>query len=157
MGTYIRQLSALDTLQSGDNIAVGSGSNGDDRRAALSTLLSYLQSNLVIVDALAFAEYTTQYAAPSATGQTIQVTDTDDNTHLIVTPVAGYAAMTITLPTSTNLVDKQDFLCNITQNVTTLTVAGNGATVVGAPTSITANDFFRLKYDLAGTTWYRVG
>ncbi|MGW8300427.1 MAG: hypothetical protein ACWGNO_00080 [Desulfobacterales bacterium] len=157
MGQYINQLNALDTLQSGDNIAVGSGSYGDDRRAALTTLLSYLQSNLTIVDALAFAEYTTQYAAPSATGQNIQVTDTDDNTHLIITPVAGYAAMTITLPTSTNLVDKQDFLCNITQNVTTLTVAGNGATVVGAPTTITANDFFRLKYDENGTTWYRVG
>lgn len=157
MGQYINQLSALDTLASGDNIAVGSASYGDDRRAALSVLLTYLQNNLTTTDALAFAEYLTQYAAPSATGQNIQVTDADDNIHLIVTPVAGYAAMTITLPTSTNCVDKQDILVNITQNVTTLTVAGNGATVVGAPTSITANDFFRLKYDLAGTTWYRAG
>lgn len=157
MGSYINQLSVLDALNAGDNLAFGSSKNGDDRRAALTTLLSYLQSNLVIIDALAFAEYLTQYAAPAATGQNIQVTDTDDNTHLIVTPVAGYAAMTITLPTSTNLIDKQDFLCNITQAVTTLTVAGNGATVVGAPTTITANDFFRLKYDLAGNTWYRVG
>lgn len=157
MGTYINQLNSVSSLTGGDNFAVGSSANGDDRRAALSTLVTYLQGALSIVDALAFAEYQTQYAAPSATGQTIQVTDTDDNIHLIITPVAGYAAMTITLPTSTNLVDKQDFLCNITQNVTTLTVAGNGATVVGAPTTITANDFFRLKYDLAGTTWYRVG
>ena len=157
MGQYINQLNALDTLQSGDNIAVGSGSYGDDRRAALTTLLSYLQSNLTIVDALAFAEYTTQYAAPSATGQNIQVTDTDDNTHLIITPVAGYAAMTITLPTSTNCIDKQDILINCTQAVTTLTVAGNGATVAGEPSTLAANAYFRLKYDLAGTTWYRVG
>lgn len=155
--TYIKNLTALDSLVAGDNIAVGSSTNGDDRRAAISTLQSYLQSNLTITDASAFAEYATQYAAPSATGQNIQVTDGDDNIHLIITPVAGYAAMTITLPTSTNCIDKQDILINCTQAVTTLTVAGNGATVTGAPTTLAANAYFRLKYDLAGTTWYRVG
>lgn len=153
MGQYISQLSALDTLVSGDNIAVGSTSYGDDRRAALTTLLAYMQSNLTFTS----IEYDTQYAAPSATGQNIQVTDDNSNTHLIITPLAGYAAMTITLPTSTNAADKQDILINCTQNVTTLTIDGNGASVVGEPSSITANDFFRLKYDLPGTTWYRVG
>lgn len=154
---YIKKLTALDSLVAGDNIAIGSTTNGDDRRAAISTLQSYLQSNLTITDASAFAEYATQYAAPSATGQNIQVTDGDDNIHLIITPVAGYAAMTITMPTSTNCIDKQDLLVNCTQAVTTLTVAGNGATVTGAPTTLAANAYFRLKYDLAGTTWYRVG
>lgn len=153
MGQYISQLSALDTLTSGDNIAVGSASYGDDRRSSLTTLLSFLQSNLTFSS----FQYTTQYAAPSATGQTIQITDGDANIHLIIIPVAGYAAMTITLPTSSNAIDKQDILINCTQNVTTLTVDGNGASVVGEPASITANDFFRLKYDLPGTTWYRVG
>ena len=146
-------MSALNTLVSGDNIAVGSASYGDDRRAALTTLLAYMQSNLTFTT----FEYDTQYAAPSATGQNIQVTDSDSNMHLIITPVAGYAAMTITLPDSTNAADKQDILVNCTQNVTTLTIDGNGASVVGEPSSITANDFFRLKYDLPGTTWYRVG
>lgn len=154
---YIKNLTALDSLVAGDNIAIGASSYGDDRRAALSVLLTWLQNNLTIVDALAFAEYTTQYAAPSATGQNIQVTDADDNIHLIITPAAGYAAMTITLPTSTNCIDKQDILINCTQAVTTLTVAGNGATVVGEPSTLAANAYFRLKYDLAGTTWYRVG
>ena len=154
---YIKNLTALDSLVAGDNIAIGASSYGDDRRAALSVLLTWLQNNLTIVDALAFAEYTTQYAAPSATGQNIQVTDADDNIHLIITPVAGYAAMTITLPTSTNCIDKQDILINCTQAVTTLTVAGNGATVAGEPSTLAANAYFRLKYDLAGTTWYRVG
>lgn len=154
---YIKNLTALDSLVAGDNIAIGASSYDDDRRAALSVLLTWLQNNLTIVDALAFAEYTTQYAAPSATGQNIQVTDADDNIHLIITPAAGYAAMTITLPTSTNCIDKQDILINCTQAVTTLTVAGNGATVVGEPSTLAANAYFRLKYDLAGTTWYRVG
>lgn len=153
----INQLTAVDSLQSGDQVPIFDTSNGDARRAALSVLLTYMQNNLTITDAGAFPAYETQYAAPSATGFNIQVTDTDDNTHLILTPVAGYAAGTITLPTSTNLVDKQDFLCNCTQAVTTLTIAGNGATVTGEPTTLAADDFFRLKYDLAGNTWYRVG
>lgn len=153
----ISRLTATDTLSAGDNLAIGSNSQGDDRRASLTTLMSFLQDNLEITDALAFAEYITQYAAPSATGQNIQVTDADDNIHLIVTPVTGYGAMTITMPTSTNCADKQDLLVNCTEAITTLTMAGNGSTVVGAPTTIAANDFFRLKYDLAGSTWYRVG
>lgn len=154
---YIKNLTALDSLTAGDNIAVGSSTNGDDRRAALSVLLSYIQSNLTITDTAAFAEYTTQYAAPSATGQSIQVTDGDDNIHLIITPVAGYAAMTIVLPTSTNCTDKQDILVNCTEAVTTLTIDGNGSTVAGEPTTLAADAYFRLKYDLPGTTWYRVG
>jgi hypothetical protein len=154
---YIKNLTALDSLTAGDNIAVGSSTNGDDRRAALSVLLSYIQSNLTIVDSAAFAEYTTQYAAPSATGQSIQVTDSDDNIHLIITPVAGYATMTIVLPTSTICIDKQDILVNCTEAVTTLTIDGNGSTVAGEPTTLAADAYFRLKYDLPGTTWYRVG
>jgi hypothetical protein len=76
---------------------------------------------------------------------------------LILTPVAGYAAGTITLPLSTNVVNKQEILVNCTQAVTTLTINGNGATVTGAPTTLAANAFFRLRYDGVTGTWYRVG
>lgn len=154
---YISKLTALDTLAAGDNLAIGSATNGDDRRAALSTLLTFMQNNLTIVDATAFADYITQYAAPSATGFSIQVNDADDNIHLIITPVAGYAAGTIVLPSILNAIDGQELLCNCTQAVTTLTINGNGATVAGEPATLAANDFFRLRYDLPGTTWYRVG
>lgn len=153
----ISTLTAIDTLQAGDQIAIGASGYGDDRRAALSVLTSYLQGVLSFSDADAFVKFSTQYAAPSATGFTVQITDDDSNTHLILTPAAGYAAGTITLPLSTNLADKQEVLINCTQDITALTVDGNGASVIGEPSSITANDFFRLKYDLAGTTWYRVG
>lgn len=153
----IRQLTATDTLQAGDNIAIGSLSNGDDRRASLTTLTAFLQAALLFSDADAFVQYSTQYAAPSATGFSVAVTDSSVNTHLILTPVAAYAAGTIVLPASTNAVDKQDILINCTQDVTALTVDGNGASVVGEPSAVTANDFFRFKYDLPGTTWYRVG
>lgn len=153
----IKQLTSIDTLVGGDNFPISSLSNGDDRKAALTTLLAYMQANLTIVDATAFPAYLTQYAAPSATGFTVAVTDDDDNIHLILTPVAGYAAGTLVLPSTTSAIDKQEVLVNCTQAVTTLTINGNGGTVTGAPTTLAANAFFRLKYDLPGTTWYRVG
>jgi hypothetical protein len=135
--------------------------NGDARAAAISVLLAYMQANLVFPST--FAEYVSQYAAPAATGFNVTITDgssngiTETNVHLILTPLAGYAAGTITMPLSTNVVDKQEVLVNCTQAVTTLTVAGNGRTVVGAPTTLAANAFFRLKYDAVLSTWYRVG
>jgi hypothetical protein len=153
--TTINKLTAVDAVVSGDQIPVYSSSNGDARKAAMSVLLAYMQSN---IDLSAKQEYTTQYAAPSATGFNIQVTDGDDNIHLILTPVAGYAAGTITLPAVANCVDKQEVLVNCTQSVSTLTVAGNGATAVtGEPASLSANDFFKLRYDASTSTWYRVG
>jgi hypothetical protein len=155
MGATINQLSALDALVASDLFPVYSSSSGDARKVAASVLLAYIQNNLT---STAFPEYTTQYSAPSATGFTVAVTAGSANIHLILTPVAGYAAGTITLPVSTGLVDKQEFLCNCTQAVTTLTIDGNGATAVtGEPTTLTANDFFRLRYDAATSTWYRVG
>lgn len=145
----------IDTLQSGDQIGVFSINNGDTRRTAINTLLQFMQDNL---DFSPSDLYTTQYAAPTATGFSIQINDNSNSTHLILTPVAGYAAGTIVLPLSTNVVDKQEVLVNCTQAVTTLTINKNGATALtGSPTTLTANSFFRLKYDAPTKTWYRVG
>jgi hypothetical protein len=56
------------------------------------------------------------------------------------------------------VVDKQEVLVNCTQQVTALTVNGNGAVAVtGEPASLGADDYFRLKYDAIMRTWYRVG
>lgn len=150
----INKLSATDAVVAGDLVPVFKTSNGDARKASMSVLLAYIQANLT----LGRPVFVTQYAAPSATGFTVQITDSSVNSHLILTPVAGYADGTITLPAVANCIDKQEVLVNCTQAVTTLTVAGNGAVAVtGAPTTLAANDYFRLKYDLITQTWYRVG
>jgi len=153
----INQLTAVDSLQSSDQLAVYDSSNGDARKSSLNVLLTWMQSNLTFTETQ-FPSYTTQYAAPSASGFDIQVTDGSNNIHLILTPTAGYAVGEITLPAVANCIDKQEVLVNCTQQVTTLTVDGNGATAVtGEPASLAADDFFRLKYDLTTKTWYRVG
>lgn len=159
--TEINKLSAVDAVQAGDSVPIFSVTNGDARRAAMSVLLAYMQANLTFPTFTGQGAFTTQYAAPSSSGFNVAITDgADDNTnvHLILTPTAGYAAGTITLPPVAGLVDKQEVLVNCTQQVTTLTVNGNGATAVtGEPTSLAADDFFRMKYDATTDTWYRVG
>lgn len=153
----INQLTRDTSLSAGDLLPFFSTSDGDARAAAVSVLQAYMQANLTFSS----SDFTTQYAAPSATGFNIALTDgalNNTNIHLILTPLAGYAAGTLTLPAVASLVDKQQVLVNCTQAVTALTVAANGATaVIGAPTTLAANAFFRLKYDAVTKNWYRVG
>jgi hypothetical protein len=55
------------------------------------------------------------------------------------------------------VLDKQEILVNTTQAITALTINANGATIVGAPTTLAAGGFFRLRFDGVLDTWYRVG
>jgi len=152
-----QQLTKTDAIASGDLVVLWKTSQGDYRGLSAADLLTYLNGALTFPT----QDYVTQYSAPSATGFSVTITDGgdgDENVHLILTPVAGYAAGTIVLPPVAGLVDKQEVLVNCTQAVTTLTVNGNGATAVtGEPSGLSANDFFKLKYDLVTKTWYRVG
>jgi hypothetical protein len=75
---------------------------------------------------------------------------------LILTPLAAYAAGTITFPLSSAIADNQEILIFSTQAVTTLTLAGNGATIVGAATGISQNGAVRFKYNMLANTWYVV-
>ena len=156
-----KKITRTDSVSVGDLFVIWKTSDGDYRGCPASKVLEFFQNNLTFPSYTDQSAYTTQYSAPSATGFNVTITDgVDDNTnvHLILTPTAGYATGTITLPPVAVLSDKQEILVNCTQQVTALTVNGNGATAVtGEPTSLAADDFFRLKYDLATQTWYRVG
>lgn len=146
--SQINQLTAVDSVVAGDQIPVWSNKNGGARKAAMSVLLAYIQGNIRFPSA-----FTKQFAAPSATGFSIDVDDGE--VWLVLTPVAGYAAGTIVLPAGP--ADGDEFLCNCTQAVTTLTIDGNGKTVTGGPTTLAAKNSFRLKYESVTGTWYRVG
>lgn len=125
----------------------------DDSAAAVRSLTAAL-----LADYTQKKYFSMQYASPSASGFSVAITNSAANTHLILTPTAGFAAGTIVLPAIANVVDKQEILVNCTQQVVSLTVDGNGAgAVTGEPSSLGADDFFRLKYDATTDAWYRVG
>lgn len=153
----INQYPSANPLVLGDQIVVWSTNNSDTRKSSLSALLALIEANLT-TETTGMQEFTTQYAVPSATGFNVNIDDTGNNIWLVLTPTAGYAAGTITLPPVANVVDKQEVLVNCTQQITTLTVDGNGAVAVtGEPASMGADDFFRLKFEIITKTWYRVG
>ena len=151
--TTINKLTGIDALTAGDLLAIFSTNDGQARKASISTLQAFMQANL----SFGVAAFTTQYASPSSTGFSVQITDDTDDTHLILTPTATFATGTIVLPTFTTAVDKQQVLVNSTQIVTTLTINGSGATVTGEPSTLAANDFFTLKFDKPNNVWFRVG
>jgi hypothetical protein len=146
----IERLSIIDTITAATRLAASQ--DGLDQAITIASLTTYLNNAITSPDAK-----TTEYAAPSATGFTVTLTDSSVNKWLVLTPAAGYATGTIVLPASTNAIDKQEILVNCTQAVTTLTVDGNGATVTGEPATLAANDFFLLRYEGVTNTWYRVG
>ena len=144
-------LTRTDTITADDLTVLFKYADSDYRGAPMGALVDYLQSALTFP-----GSYAKKYASPGSTGFTVAMDDNEHDQHLILTPLAGYAAGTITLPLKSTVVDGQRILVNCTQAVTTLTVAGNGATVVGAPATLAANAFFTLTYDSINSTWYRV-
>lgn len=150
----IEKLARTDELSASDLVALHSNSLGNDAAATLATLLAWLQDQLTSAGG-----FTTQYSAPAATGFSVTIDPPVDggSVYLLLTPAAGYAAGTIVLPALAECVDGQEVLVSCTQAVTTLTVSGNGATVNGAPATLAANAFFRLRFDGVFDAWYRIG
>lgn len=152
----IGRLTRTDTVNAGDVVPVYLQNTGDARGAALSVLQQYMQDNLTFPDT-GIIPATTQYASPSSTGFSIQVTGTTESVRLIITPTAPFASGTIVLPLAGGLVDKQTVLVTSTQNITSLSINQNGATgLVGAPTTMLAGDSFELQYDIFSGTWFSV-
>jgi hypothetical protein len=156
-GTIINQ-SPISAFSQGDNLAVYVPNQADTRRGSISLLQEYMQENLDFSTTSAFPQYTTQYAAPASNGFNIALSAVTENSWLILTPTGTLSSGTITLPLFSGCIDKQEVLVNSTQQVTSLAIASNGATsIIGAPSTLSANAFFRLRLDKATQNWYRVG
>lgn len=143
------------TATSASQIPFHDTPNGQDRRTSLADLAAVIAG----LNESSSVAMTTQYAAPSATGFSVTIAPLTDggSVFLALTPNAGYAAGTIVMPAVAECVDGQELLVHCTQAVTALTMSGNGATFSGAPTTLTAASFFRLRFDAVLSRWYRVG
>jgi hypothetical protein len=148
----IDRLPAVSTVTAADSIALFSAALGADARATLTALLTWLQAQLTASSSLI-----TQYASPNATAFNIAVAPltAGASVWLLLTPTAGFAAGTITLPAQASCVDGQELLVSCTQAITALTVAGNGSTVNGGPTTLAANTAFRMRFDGVSKAWFR--
>ena len=147
----INQLALLSTPNGGDQIPVYSPNNGDARRMSLNTLLAFFQQQFA-APTLATNVYT------PTTGFSIGVpTPVSQQQWMLLQPAGTLASGTITLPLNTITPDGTEVLITSTQIITTLTVALNGASnAFGAPTTLAANGFARLRFVQSQNSWYRI-
>ena len=126
--------------------------NGQDRRASLNDIITVIQS-----ETTAGSGFITQYSSPGATGFSITVTPPTSgaSVFLLISPGGTYATGTIVLPDG---VEGQEVLVHCRQIVTALTVTPfSGDSTSGAPTTIAAGGFFRLRFDSINSLWARIG
>lgn len=144
--TNINQLSSMDTLSGGDLLAVWAQNNGDTRKAPMSLVATYVAGTITLPVDISRS----QYAAPSATGFSVAITSA--NTWLVLNPMNDFAAGGIVLPNS--VPDLSMVSIVTTKSVTAFSVTVSGAAIVGAPTTINANEAFTLRYDGVTNSWY---
>ena len=145
---YINQLPALDQLSGGDQLPVYSPVNGDARRVSITSLLEFFRGNFADPD------YLTIINAPTNSGFNIQLGAQTQSLFLILNPSGAFAAGTITLPPVASCFDGQEILVASSQSIAALTVAGNGATLVGVPGALGAGGFFAIRFNALQGTWY---
>lgn len=149
---YINQLNSVDSVNTSDMFVVFVQKEGTDRQVSAATFADFVQEQLDLSKAK-------QYSTPNENSFVVSVESTDTDTWLILTPTMAIDDMTLNLPATA--IDQTQVQIVTTQDLTNLIVAGltsNGetATIIGAPTSVTASGFFTMQYDLDGFTWYRV-
>lgn len=147
----INQLSGLSQVSGGDLLPVYVQNNGDARKVSINQLLQYFQTTF------AAPTVSTNLYTPG-TGFNVTVpTPVSEQQWMILQPAGTLATGTITLPLNTTSPDGTEVLITTTQIITTFTLALNGASAAfGAPTTLAANAFFRVRFYQATNSWYRI-
>lgn len=147
----INQLPLLAQVSPGDQVPVYSPNNGDARRLPVSALLQYFQQTFAS-PTLATNVYT------PGTGFNVAVpTPVAAQQWMLIQPAGTLALGTITLPLNTQTPDGTEVLVTTTQEITGFTLALNGATAAyGAPTTLLAEEFFRMRFVQSTNSWYRI-
>jgi hypothetical protein len=147
----IYQLPLLAQVSAGDQFAVYAPNTGDARRLPVSALLQYFQQTFA-APTLATNIYT------PGTGFNIAVpTPVAQQQWVLIQPAGTLATGTVTLPLNTATPDGTEVLITTTQQITGFTLAPNNATALyGDPTTLAAEDFFRMRFVQATNSWYRI-
>lgn len=146
----INQLPLMSSISSGEQLPVYSPNNGDARRVSIGTLLDYFEQTF------ASPTVATNIYTPG-TGFNIAVPTPTGHQWILIQPAGTLATGTVTLPLNTTTPDGTEILVTTTQIITTFTLALNGATAAfGAPTTLAANAFFRVRFVQSTNSWYRI-
>jgi hypothetical protein len=147
----INQLPVLNTISSGDQLPVYSPNNGDARRTSIGSLLTFFQQS--------FASPTVSvnlYVPGSGFNITVPTPVSQDQ-WMLLQPAGTLATGTITLPLNTGVPDGTTVLITTTQEITSLTIALNGATALyGGVTFLGAGTATAIRFYQPTNSWYQI-
>jgi hypothetical protein len=147
----INQLSPISQVSGGDQLPIYVPNNGDARRVSVTQLLQYFQQTF------ASPTLATNLYVPG-TGFNITVpTPVSNDQWMLLQPAGTLATGTITLPLNTGVPDGTTVLITTTQEITSLTIALNGATAIfGGVTSLAAGTATAIRFYQPTNSWYQI-
>jgi hypothetical protein len=147
----INQLPVLNVISSGDQLPVYSPNNGDARRTSIGSLLTFFQQS--------FASPTLSvnlYVPGSGFNITVPTPVSNDQ-WMLLQPAGTLATGTITLPLNTGVPDGTTVLITTTQEITSLTIAINGASAIyGGVTFLGAGTATAIRFYQPTNSWYQI-
>jgi hypothetical protein len=147
----INQLPVLSTISSGDQLPVYSPNNGDARRTSIGSLLTFFQQS--------FASPTLAvnlYVPGSGFNITVPTPVSNDQ-WMLLQPAGTLATGTITLPLNTGVPDGTTVLITTTQEITSLTIALNGASAIfGGVSFLAAGSATAIRFYQPTNSWYQI-
>lgn len=147
----INQLPVLNVISSGDQLPVYSPNNGDARRTSIGSLLTFFQQS--------FASPTLSvnlYVPGSGFNITVPTPVSQDQ-WMLLQPTGTLATGTITLPLNTGVPDGTTVLITTTQEITSLTIALNGASAIyGGVTFLGAGTATAIRFYQPTNSWYQI-
>jgi hypothetical protein len=147
----INQLPVLSTISSGDQLPVYSPNNGDARRTSIGSLLTFFQQSF------ASPTLATNLYVPGSGFNITVPTPVSQDQWMLLQPAGTLATGTITLPLNTGVPDGTTVLITTTQEITSLTIALNGATAIyGAVTSLAAGAATAIRFYQPTNSWYQI-
>jgi hypothetical protein len=147
----INQLPLLSPISSGDQLPVYSPNNGDARRTSIGSLLTFFQQSF------ASPTLSVNLYVPG-TGFNITVpTPVSQDQWMLLQPASTLASGTITLPLNTGVPDGTTILITTTQEITSLTIALNGASAIfGGVSFLGAGTATAIRFYQPTNSWYQI-
>jgi hypothetical protein len=147
----INQLSPISQVSGGDQLPIYVPNNGDARRVSVTQLLQYFQQTF------ASPTLAVNLFVPGSGFNITVPTPVSEQQWMLLQPAGTLATGTITLPLNTGTPDGTEVLITTTQQITAFTLAANGASqLYGVPTTLAAQDNFRVRFYQATNSWYRI-
>ena len=147
----INQLPVLNTISSGDQLPVYSPNNGDARRTSIGSLLTFFQQSF------ASPTLAVNLFVPGNGFNITVPTPVSEQQWMLLQPAGTLATGTITLPLNTGVPDGTTVLITSTQEITSLTIALNGATAIyGAVTTLGAGCAAVYRFYQPTNSWYNI-